>query len=244
MSISQVVLFTSTTSQKSIPCRQFIHQYQLPIQEVRLDTEESRKTASEGQYVQITSVPSLMVTYTDGNMQLFVGTDKIMAWMRSAVMSMQQRSSPPETNEPQTNIEDDRVNRTKETKPKKTTYVVEEEDEDDVVEEPTPLSKPKKTTKLAKSASKMKSGKTTKKKKTRTITKEENDLTNETDEVDIEFIDSSGRPPPPPTKGLMVGPGSVQSKSSMTNLMKKAQQMAKDREKTLGYREEDLPVHN
>ena len=63
----------------------FVIQNKLPIQFVRLDTEESRHVASTGKFFQITSVPTMAVFYEDGNTQLFTGTQKIIQWLTAMI---------------------------------------------------------------------------------------------------------------------------------------------------------------
>ncbi len=57
---------------------QFVKKYRMPVRVVRLDTEYSRKLVQSGRHFQIKSVPSLVINYADGNMQLFIGSDKIL----------------------------------------------------------------------------------------------------------------------------------------------------------------------
>ena len=59
---------------------------------VRLDTVQMRKVAENGKFFQITSVPTLVLVYGDGNLQLFLGAPKIVEWFN--LMSRPQR--PPE----------------------------------------------------------------------------------------------------------------------------------------------------
>lgn len=85
MSISEILLFVATNSKASGPCVNFVMQNKLPIQFVRLDTEESRHTAANGRFFQITSVPTMAVFYEDGNTQLFTGTQKIIQWLTAMI---------------------------------------------------------------------------------------------------------------------------------------------------------------
>ncbi len=81
--VSTNILFISTLSQKCIGCLKYSQQYRLPIRIVRLDTADSRSKASNGKYFQIKVVPALVIHHADGNTQLFVGVDKVMAVMTS-----------------------------------------------------------------------------------------------------------------------------------------------------------------
>ena len=98
MSIGEVLLFISSASKASVPCVNALRQYQLPIGVLRLDTEESRSKAASGKYFQITAVPTLVVVYNDGNVQLFLGAEKVLQWMAETAAKMrpprQQPSQP------------------------------------------------------------------------------------------------------------------------------------------------------
>lgn len=91
-SIVKFLLFVSSTSQASKQCVSSIQRYSLPINVIRLDTAEARNAAANGSMFQITVVPTLVVFYSDGNMQMFVGTPKIVAWVTQLVSAA---SKPP-----------------------------------------------------------------------------------------------------------------------------------------------------
>jgi len=55
------------------------------VKVVRLDTKEARNRAMNGKNFQIKTVPALMILYEDGNMQLFVGREKIMYWLQQSI---------------------------------------------------------------------------------------------------------------------------------------------------------------
>jgi hypothetical protein len=59
----------------------------MPAKIVRLDTEEDRQRAKSGAYFQINEVPTLLVIYSDSNIELFTGTRKILTWMSNIVNS-------------------------------------------------------------------------------------------------------------------------------------------------------------
>jgi len=253
MSIAEAILFVTSTSRASVPCLQFIAQYKLPVIPVRLDTPEAREKAANGKYFQITVVPTLVITYVDGNIQLFVGTEKIIQWMKSAL-------SRPQV--PQRVIESDSDNEDEtpvpmpvRSKPKKKVKFEEEapeEPEDEMVEEEKPgKSKKKKSKSKTGSAGLYDVAKKKPKKKPVTFD-DDTDEPSEDTEVTIELIGDTGkskkggkRTKQIPIKGLMVGPDHApSSKASMANLIKQAQQMEKDRQATLGYDEKDLPYND
>lgn len=83
MSIQRVILFCSTTSRSSMPCINFAYQNRLPVEIVRLDTEETRERVKHGRYFQIKVVPSLVVFRSQGDLQLFTGQKKVLMWLQS-----------------------------------------------------------------------------------------------------------------------------------------------------------------
>ena len=88
--IAEIVLFISTTSRVSVECANVVSQNNLPVKIVRLDSAEIRKLVNSGT-VRITVVPTLMVTFEDGTVEMFQGQDKVMGSL-SSIFS--QRSQP------------------------------------------------------------------------------------------------------------------------------------------------------
>jgi len=232
MSISDVYLFCSTMSPACMPCLQFLRSYHPPVQAVRLDTKTTREAVANGKNFQIRSVPTLMVLYDDGNMQLFVGQQKVMAWLRQLLT----RASTPVVPAPYAPDMSD---------------VPEDSDDETEFVAPPPKPKKKKPGRKTRPAPAPEPepepepvssgglyGGTPKKKKSKkkAPSEEENE--------EIEFMDEppSNRPPPPPTHNLVTGMAAHKGKgSAMNSLMKSAQQMMEDRKRTLGYNEDDLP---
>lgn len=87
MSISEATLFVASNSKASVPCIQFVSSHGIPVQIVRLDSIEARTVAANGKYFQITSVPTMVIMYQDGNTQLFLGAPKITQWLTSMLKS-------------------------------------------------------------------------------------------------------------------------------------------------------------
>jgi hypothetical protein len=79
--ISEVVLFYSKFSKECKECVDVIQNYKVPVGLIPLDTVVDREAAMNGSVIQIKNVPSLVVTYTDGKTQLYVGSDKILKWL-------------------------------------------------------------------------------------------------------------------------------------------------------------------
>lgn len=183
MSINNVLLFVSSTSQSSISPIKFIREHNLPVLIVRLDTIEDRIKAANGQYFKITEVPTLVVFYADDTLQLFVGSDKIMTWMNAIVKSKEQHKVAEST-------------------------VISDEIEIDEVQE-----KPKK-------------GKKGKKKKN--VTFDEN----------IDLLET----PPSKSKKTVLGNTSGDtggSKLKNSDIFSMAKKMEKERDSTLGYKENE-----
>jgi len=91
--IADVVLFYSKFSEASKPCVNIVVTMKLPIRMVPLDTEFERERAANGKIIQVRNVPSLVVSYTDGNVQMYVGSPKIIAWLES--IFQKKPNSPP-----------------------------------------------------------------------------------------------------------------------------------------------------
>ena len=197
-----------------------------PIEIVRLDSRESRVAASRGKNFQITNVPSLVTMFTDGKLQLFVGTDRIFPVLQSLLSP----PSPPEEEE-----------------------IFEEEI--DLIEQPSPPRKRsmKGRRPVNKSKTNTKASSRRKKKSSPPPPPPEEDddeddgieMFGEDPVEELEFEDTNQiayRPPPPPTTGLMVGPTAASTAPSKnSSIMEIAKSMQRDREATLGYNEKDLP---
>lgn len=126
------------------------------------------------------------------------------------------RRHPPKSKAPEREeIEDDESEPEEPPKSKKKEKVVIEEDD-----EPEPTPKPSRRKKSSK------------KERKKVVTFEE-------DEPDIEFLGDEPDDTPPPRASK----SSKKKPSKMGSLLDQAKQMEKERQATLGYKEEDLPVH-
>lgn len=96
MSISDVVLFYSKFSTECKECVNFVQHARLPVVLIALDTKESRDLALNGSLIQIKNVPSMIVSYEDGNVQLYVGKPKIMGWFVAITQQHAQKPNIPE----------------------------------------------------------------------------------------------------------------------------------------------------
>lgn len=196
-----------------------------PIEIVRLDSRESRVAASRGKHFQITNVPSLVTMFTDGKLQLFVGTDRIFPVLQSLL-------SPPPS--PEEEIQEEEI---------------------DIIEQPSPprrrSAKGRRSTSKSKTKKAVKAFPQRKKKAPPPPPEEDEEddgiemFGEEIEEEELEFEDTNPiayRPPPPPTTGLMVGPSAASNAPSKnSSIMEMAKTMARQREATLGYNEKDLP---
>ena len=207
MSVSNVYLFCSSTSPACVPCSQFVQTHRLPVETIRLETKHDRNRVMNGKNFQIKSVPSLMVLYDDGDMQLFVGQKKIISWMNRAIQPQEQ---------PQEQIHEQPV-----------------PDFSDSEEEYVPEKKKKKKKKAKKHVETSKGlyG------DTRIVPEEE-------EEIILIGEDESDRPSPPSTKGLMTGAQAIKTDTGMSDTMKMAKQMERDRTGSLGYDESKLPKYS
>jgi len=220
--IQRVILFVSTNSAACQGPITMVSSSGAPIEIVRLDSRESRVAASRGKHFQITNVPSLVTMFTDGKLQLFVGTDRIFPVLQSLLSP----PSPPEEDE-----------------------ILEEEI--DLIEQPSPprkrSTKGRRPANKPKPSSRRK-----KKTSPPPPPPEDDDDDDDGIEMfgedpveELEFEDTNQiayRPPPPPTTGLMVGPTAASTAPSKnSSIMEIAKRMQRDREATLGYNENDPP---
>ena len=250
-SIEEVILFCSSVSQACIPVIQVIQQFQLPVKIVRLDSTASREAAQNGPYFQIKVVPTLVVTYRDGNLQLFVGQPKTIEWLKMVASPQKPGSSqghPP--GNPGASSGPGILKHSE-----KETRISLSSDEDENIPDLRPLKGKKKPRKVHPPSPKKSStkdgglyGPSKKKKKKKTKASVEFYSSGEDDEsgdVDIEFV-NDGRPPAPPTGGLMVGSQAVRpQRMKGSSLADMAKQMEKDREQTLPWMgDKNIPVYN
>lgn len=128
MSILDVVLFYSKFSLECKDCVNFVTNAKLPVILIALDTKESRDYASNGTLIQIKKVPSMIVSYSDGNIQLYVGKQKITGWLLAITQRSTQTQPPPE---PTTSVKpkEKKENRKKQKKTKKSKHVKFDDDE-------------------------------------------------------------------------------------------------------------------
>lgn len=232
MSISEVLLFIATNSRECAGTMDFKERHKFPAQIVRLDSSETRSIAANGKYFQVTSVPSMVVIYDDGNTQMFVGTPKIIQWMTMIIKSTRSqgveekrvvptpgRYFPAGGTRGPVNREESFPPEDRDREPR-TVYI--EEDEEVWEEEPAPKpkSKPK-----AKPKPKAKTKAPLKKKKPPVRFEEESEQ-----EIEVEYIAPEA---PSPTQ--------KRQPSRMSGIYNAAKQMEHDRKASLGYKEEDLP---
>lgn len=88
-SIAEIILFHSNFSEECNYCKKHILHHNIPVVSICLDSKESRDLVMSAQRVQIKAVPSLLVTYSNNELQLFVGRPKIMNWFESIIPRVQ-----------------------------------------------------------------------------------------------------------------------------------------------------------
>ena len=233
MSVSDVILFISTTSRVCGPVVQFIHQNQIPAKIVRLDTDEDRKNAANGKYFQIQNVPTLLVMYTDDNIQLFAGQEKVIAWFQQIIQKRHQEESTPPPQSQHSSQEIDIISS-------------EEEEYIPKHKKKSSLKKVKVTSSPSSKKSKKKGdrglydGKPNKGKKKKPIRFEDDSEDDSEDE--IEYYSDENDESNSSVSGLEIGPRSLEQRTSQSGSIKDiAKKMEEDRQKQLGYKEGDLP---
>lgn len=250
MSISEVLLFIATNSRACVPCIEFKTHHRFPAQIIRLDSESAREQATNGSFFQITSVPTMVVIYNDGNTQMFVGSPKIIQWMSMIIKSEKEESTNnlaaynpaggnmygPRPTPPRPPFQDDY----REPAPVKRTVIEEYGEEDEYEEEEEPeFVKPVPKAPKKKPTPAVKPKKSKKKPPVRFEEPEE-----EEPEEEVEYFE----PKVPKTKTkkqpkAASAPLKKQQPSQMNGLMEEARRMEQDRKSSLGYREEDLPKY-
>ena len=249
MSIHSIVLFVSSNSQYCAQPVGFVRQLNLPIPIVKLDTIRDRQAAANGKHFQIHAVPTLVVTYQDGTLQMFASQEKILTWLQKLVQPPQP-TPPPEPSQTQytsvVSSSDDDYEPIDQVPKKKKSLNFEFSDKK------TKKTKPsKKKTKSSKKSSKgLYSGKKKVQKPPPVNFEEESEgedmifFEDEDEEYQPQPQQQQRRPPPPPTEGLMVGArASKKQGSRMNDVQSIAKEMEKQRQQTLGYNENDLPYN-
>lgn len=240
MTIDRVILFVSSFSANCAPCVNFVQQHSMPVNIVKLDNAAVRQRVRNGRYFQITNVPTLLVTYTDGNLQLFQGKDKILEWFNNIVAA--RAPSPMTSATPPTKVAKKITQRAP---PRE---IEEEEEEDEEEDAPPPPRKAKAKTKRP----------PVKFKSTKKKVEEDEDVELIAIGEDEEGEDVTPRrpQPPPPSKSVTRGGGKGLSisttannplstnkgkSSGMASLVEQARKMEEDRKNSLGYDEKNLP---
>jgi hypothetical protein len=127
MSVSEAILFIASNSRACLPTLSLIEHTGLPVEIVRLDTSQSRQIAMTGKYFQIRAVPTLVVVYSDGNLQLFVGAPKINQWLSMIT----QPSARPLIHPPEEYIDDNDIPEEPPRPPTRRTPVIEQMPEEE-----------------------------------------------------------------------------------------------------------------
>ncbi len=89
VNITEMVLFYSRYSPKCRDAINFINHYNFPVQQISIDSKETRDIIANGPYFKIKGVPSIIVTYADGNAELYEG-EKVISWMSQLVATKEE----------------------------------------------------------------------------------------------------------------------------------------------------------
>lgn len=110
--IEEIVLFVSQFSRNCKPCIKLFETIpDIKKTLMKLDTLELRNIVQNNKLLKIRVVPTLLIVYKDGNIQLFEGKDKINFWMSSFISDS--RSKLEDEDDDETVIEDNEVEETK-----------------------------------------------------------------------------------------------------------------------------------
>lgn len=211
-SVVEIVLFISTQSRASMECAKFVDSLNVNIPLVRLDSQEARDIASQGN-LKISAVPTLVATYNDGTIQAFVGTNKIGIWLKNLLMASRQGQQHAPTQEP-----------------KGVTIISDDEEEEEKEAPARMISKPKKSA-MKSSMKALKSGKKSKKKKkVQFLDQPVESSRNARIKAQLQGFDLNNG-----------GTTDIKVKK-FSSIQARAKQMEQERLDSLGYNEEDLPV--
>lgn len=98
--IINAVLFVSRFSKESAPCVQFIEKQSLSMEVIYLDSETIREAVQSGTFIQIQKVPTLLLEYNDGSIQLYVGRVKVIEWLKQLFNRSIQQNKPIQQHKP------------------------------------------------------------------------------------------------------------------------------------------------
>lgn len=260
MSIADVILFYSTHSQKCQPCINLIQSTNIPIKQIRLDTDQSRNSVINGNLFKIEYVPTLVLILTDGTVSIFEGVNKTMAKIESLLkQSQSSRHQEPPRQEPPRQRAPPRQPDYRASLPESSESHSLYPSQDQEMRHPSPhvLKKQKK-----------RKGKKSKKSRKHYQPEEdyieldeypdqeeaypselqEYDEKEEYGETKLDFDIPVHQPQPPSRKAARLaamqaafGGSQYQPKKGSSDIMSMAKQMESDRVKTLGYSEKDLP---
>ena len=228
--IADIVLFWSEFSKESLICVKFVSSYKLPVEMVKLDTAEARENAMNGELVKISTVPSLLVSYISGEVNVYEGRPKIIAWFQAMIARSKDRSNP--QNNPRPQVQSPRT-----VTPRRAEMI--SEPEEDYMQETEIPEEPEITVKKAgrKKQTKKASAKSLKKKPAK-IVKDIDYIGEDDNEGGTELImEDAPRPKLPPIQSKGFATGAAASKKADNSLMLSAKKMMAEREGTLGYGE-------
>jgi len=245
--INGVVLFVSSVSNACADVMRYVMANKLNVNVVRLDTAEDRMRAATGKYVQVDSVPTMVVIFKDDTIQKFLGAEKILGWMSNIVkgihapepnhqVSPSSMPSSSDSHHQQTSTRDGRHSKsqkpkTKKGKSRKAKAVKQDSDSDegeididfgDMEEEHEPLPPPPPP---QSSRRKGRGGR---------LAQPPPVQRGDGEEITPEYVAAQQK-----LKGLMVNASEKKNtKSTMSSVAEMARKMQEERKATLGYGEE------
>lgn len=230
MEISEVILFYSKFSRESVPCVKFIQANRMPVIIIGLDSPEARQKAMTGQTFQIKNVPTLVVSYTNGETQLYVGSPKIMGWFQKILNKDDGGNKREKKTSSRFDDDSEEENNSDE-----------ENSEEETVIEPPKKSKLKSSSLEKQSESKKHVKKSKKKRKDNKVElimdyDENSGNNNGNNNVNNSSNNKKSQKLNTQISGLSTSRPS--EKSSNSNVMNMARQMEMERDRTLGYKDE------
>ncbi len=97
VNISEIILFYSQFSPKCKNILSLVDYYNFPVTRISVDSKDVRSKIQTGTNFKIKGVPTIIVTYTDDNAELYEG-EKVMSWLSQlAAPSKQNRPTSQES---------------------------------------------------------------------------------------------------------------------------------------------------
>lgn len=198
-------LFVSRHSKVAMACLDLCENSNLRVKPIFVDNKHVRAHLLKNSKIKITKVPTLLLIFPDGQVQLYEGFPKISQWIKSVTEHQVQQSN---NMYDKTNV---REIDTKPISPMQQHYDRKARERQTLAE----IEEPHEETELIE------------------------DFEGGEDDDGIIFVDEDGNQPAPSVDGLKMDNSKI--KSGMSDVMEMAKRLAREREETLGYKEDKLP---